>query len=220
MRGVGGKLRRKCREEPMDISVMTLDRSANPGGWLNAILGGLLGASRGECLGDRCRAHLLHFMAELIRFSKRRGNRPKHPENACVQFRSCRVLGDYSGLDVSRGRAQGQTGGDRQLSAEIEVGLSAFKVIVKVAALGDYLVNQQVPLIGWSVKLGNLYQMVEDLVLNAGQSVGDGPAERVGDGNVRIWGRSGWQLRCLGLERGQPAGDGSGPVLGYLGVAG
>ena len=80
-----------------------------------------------------------------------------------------------------------------------------------MAALGDYLVDQEVPLIGWSVKLGNLYQMFEDLVLSAGQSVTDGPAERVGDRNVRIWGSCGRQLCRLGLERGQRVGDRPGP---------
>ena len=74
-----------------------------------------------------------------------------------MQFRNCRVLGAYSGLDVAWGRVQRQSAGDPQLSAEIEVGVSAFQVLVKMAALGDYLFDQKVPLIGCSVKLGNFY---------------------------------------------------------------
>jgi len=41
-----------------------------------------------------------------------------------VQFRNRHVLVAYNGLDVSRGRAQGQTCSDLQLIAEIEVGVS------------------------------------------------------------------------------------------------
>ena len=47
----------------------------------------------------------------------------------------------------------------------IEVGVSTFQVIVKVAAAGDYLVDQKGPLIGSSVKPGNLHQMFEDRYL-------------------------------------------------------
>jgi hypothetical protein len=129
---------------------------------------------------------------------------------------------------MSHRRTQGNWA-DLQLGAEIEVGFGALQLIIKVAAAGDYLVDQEVPLIGWSVKSGNLHQMFEDLVLSADQSVADGPAERVGDGNVRIWGRSGRQLYRLGLERGQRVGDRPGPILvcaalrlilGCLGVIG
>src|SRR6266487_521902 len=157
-------------------------------------------------------------MTELIRFGERGGNRPKNRENACVQFYNCRALGAHGGLDVARRRTQGQTGGDRELGAEIEVGLSAFQVIVKVAAPEDYLVDEEVPLSVWGIKLGNLDQMVEDPVVRAGQSLTDGPAERVGDRNVRIWGRSGRQLCRLGLERGQRVGDRPGPILGCTAV--
>ena len=146
-----------------------------------------------------------------------------------MQFHSHRVLTAYSGLDVARIRAQEQIGGDLQLGAEVEVSMSAFQVIVKRAAAGGYLVDQKVPLIGGSAKPGNLRQMPEGLVLSAGQRVTDGPAERVGDCDIRIWAGSGRQLFRLGLERGQRVGDRPGPIagwaargliLGFPGVAG
>jgi hypothetical protein len=53
---------------------------------------------------------------------------------------------------------------------------------------------------------------------------GGGPAERVGDRvgdrDVRIWGRSSRQFCRLGLERGQRVGDRPGPIGGCLGIAG
>src|SRR5437773_5660643 len=168
-------------------------------------------------------------MTELIRFSERRRNRPQDLENALVQFHGRRALGTYGGLDIARRRTKEQIGAGLQLSAEIEVGVSALQVIVKVAAAGDYLVDQEVPRIGRSVQLRYLHQMFEDLVLSAGQSVTDGPAERVGDRNVSIWGRPRRQLCRLGLERGQRVGDRPGPIpgcaalrpiLGCAGVAG
>src|ERR1700759_5798237 len=98
-----------------------------------------------------------------------------------MQSCNCRALGAFGGADIVWRRARTQIGGGLQFITEIEVSVNAFQIIVEMAALGDYLIDQKSPLIQRTVKLRNLCQMAEEFVLGAGQSVSDREAKGIGD---------------------------------------